>query len=111
MTSNDVAFEYSVRLLKNGRRSTFATKILGARPHPKGDWSSRIVTRNGCQKKEVFECFGIDGLQSHLLSFVYLRHRFAQLKRDGYAVLDFDSDSEADPEWHFEALFKNENGA
>jgi hypothetical protein len=107
MKSNRVAFEYSVRLLKAGRSSTLTTKIFGAQPHPKGDWTSLIVTRMGRRKEEAFECAGIDGLQSHLLSFVYLRHYLGRLKREGYSFCDIDSDSETDPEWHFDALFKN----
>lgn len=109
MTPSNVAFEYAICLLKNRRRSTFTAKIFAAQPNPEGDWSSRVVTRNGRRKEESFDCFGIDGLQSHLLSFIYLRARFASLKRDGYAFLDIRSDSETDPEWHFDALFKKKN--
>jgi hypothetical protein len=106
MKSETVAFEYTVRLLKNGRRSKFTVRILGALPHPQGDWSSCVITRNGRYKEESFECCGLDGLQAHLLSFVYLRQRLRNLKREGYTFIEPNSGSKIDPEWFFEPTLK-----
>jgi hypothetical protein len=106
MKSDVVAFEYAIRLLRNGRRSSFTARVLAAQPDPGGAWSSRVLTRIGRQREQSFDCYGIDRLQSHLLSFVYLRARFRELRRDGFSLFDFTSDSETDPEWCFNSLFK-----
>ena len=106
MKSETVAFEYTVHLLKNGRRSKFSVKVFSARPHPEGDWYSCVITRSGRFKEESFDCCGLDGLQSHLLSFVYLRQKFRNLKQDGYSFIEPYSDSEIDPDWFFAPTLK-----